>query len=219
MYNDLVDVAWRAFVKIYEPYPSVVAMGAIQRAFIWFRFRFFACRVSVQFSLGPFFPCTYFGGYRPVNPSPASPLSLSAVLLLVDMWCECKCGSGSVCGTYIMRLSLSARLRFKWECEWALFFLLFFLFFLMLIEMRQRRDISTQEEWEGAWEPRAVGEREGERETGQVSTVVEVSYSFDCLPNCRVSSPSPSLCAYSSSLLPCLMPQPNSESCLTYKCV
>lgn len=50
MYNDLVDVAWRAFVEIYEPYPSVVAMGAIQRAFIWFRFRFFACRLSVQFS-------------------------------------------------------------------------------------------------------------------------------------------------------------------------
>lgn len=100
---------------------------------------------SVQFSFGCFFPM-YILLWLQRTPPPLL-LHLSAVLLLVDMWCECKCGSGSVCGTYIMRLSLSARLRFKWEREWAMFFLLlllFFLFFLMLIEMRQRRDISKQ---------------------------------------------------------------------------
>lgn len=161
---------------------------------------------SVQFSFGCFFPM-YILWWLQRTPPPLL-LHLSAVLLLVDMWCECKCGSGSVCGTYIMRLSLSARLRFKWEREWALFFLLLLLlFFLFFSDAHWNATTSRHQQ--------ARERGRGERETGQVSTVVEVSYSFDCLPNCRVSSHKPSLCAYSSSLSPTL----SHAWDITYNCV
>lgn len=107
MYNDLVDVAWRAFVEIYEPYPSVVAMGAIQRAFIWFRFRFFACRLSVQFSSASavFFPCTYFGGY-------SAPLPLSySICLLFCCSLTCDANANVAAAAYVAHILC--------DCHWV----------------------------------------------------------------------------------------------------
>lgn len=206
MYNDLVDVAWRAFVEIYEPYPSVVAMGAIQRAFIWFRFRFFACRLSVQFSSASavFFPCTHFGGY-------SAPLPLSySICLLFCCSLTCDANANVAAAAYVAHILCDCHWVRGWDLNESASEPCFscccccFSFF-------------SDAHW-NATTSRHQQARErgrGERETGQVSTVVEVSYSFDCLPNCRVSSHKPSLCAYSSSLSPTL----SHAWDITYNCV
>lgn len=145
MYNDLVDVAWRAFVEIYEPYPSVVAMGAIQRAFIWFRFRFFACRLSVQFSSASavFFPCTHFCGY-------SAPLPLSySICLLFCCSLTCDANANVAAAAYVAHILCDCHWVRGWDLNesasepcFSCCCCCFSFFFQMLIEMRQRRDIS-----------------------------------------------------------------------------
>lgn len=167
---------------------------------------------SVQFSFGCFFSCTYFGGYT-------APLPLSySICLLFCCSLTCDANANVAAAAYVAHILCDCHWVRGWDlnesasepCFSCCCCCCFSFFFLMLIEMRQRRDISKQ-----GGERGNMGMGGRGRETGQVSTVVEVSYSFDCLPNCRVSSHKPSLCAYSSSLSPTL----SHAWDITYNCV
>jgi len=119
--------------RIYEPYPSVVAvfiiaMGAIQQAFIWFRFRFLACSL-----LAPSFFFYYF--HTPRKPAQSLTCDANANVAAVAKYVP-----------HTPRLSVGDSVR-GCDLTQLLFFLFFYWFlsaFFMLIEMRQRRDIISQ---------------------------------------------------------------------------
>lgn len=156
MYNDLVDVAWRAFVEIYEPYPSVVATGAIQRAFIWFRFRFFACRVSVEFSS---VQLRLFFSHVHTLVATAHP-SLS-ICLLFCCSLTCDANANVAAAAYVAHILCDCHWVRGWDLNESASEPCFSSFFsVMLIEMRQRRDISKQGAGRGSlWMSREGGAR------------------------------------------------------------
>lgn len=176
MYNDLVDIAaWRDFRENLRAISVSCCRHGRHSAGEWERETQSVYLISFPLFGMPGLCCFFRHVWPSASPTPSPFPCLRWHVMCMQMWQHiCTYVAHILCDCH--RVAERLRLRFKWEREACLFSCFIF---LLLIEMRQRSDSrGGGRQWAGR---------------GGVSRVVEVSYSFDCLPNCRISSASRSL--------------------------